>query len=420
MPRKVGSKNKTKNINKNVNTAKNKNVININVNSNQSTKRGRGRPKNNNTNTTKPGDNPPNSSSGYNARPQQMPPPIIPIIAPAQDASMTLLSQFLTSKMLNDSNRTINLPETTQLNYSRSSVEPSHTFNSRESIIPKIPDTPHTKQQDIVNEIKPYIQAKRPSKTSSMDLLPKYVKNSKDELRLNKFDIIASKYDKEDTDYYDYEPEEKQKPMSEINPKKIENEVKPQQQSTSDFLKMNFTPPKRDIVQMLTPQKEPTSTAITPYKEKQSTLDFLMGGTPQKPKPTKEDIKKARIIELQKKKQMSTKETFELNDLKSHFTSQPNSNKDIAGSMITKAIKSKIARKDFKDAKDTYDPAKHQDKIRDKRKEFTRIITTQSTTHQAKEEAQKRLNKTEHLFKRKSNAGRPPSNPYTGLKQTEI
>ena len=149
-----------------------------------------------------------------------MPPPIIPIIAPAQDASMTLLSQFLTSKMLNDSNRTINLPETTQLNYSRSSVEPSHTFNSRESIIPKIPDTPHTKQQDIVNEIKPYIQAKRPSKTSSMDLLPKYVKNSKDELRLNKFDIIASKYDKEDTDYYDYEPEEKQKPMSEINPKK--------------------------------------------------------------------------------------------------------------------------------------------------------------------------------------------------------
>ena len=69
---------------------------------------------------------------------------------------------------------------------------------------------------------------------------------------------------------------------------------------------------------MLTPQKEPISTAITPYKEKQSTLDFLIGGTPQKPKPTKEDIKKARIIELQKKKQMSTKETFELNDLKSH------------------------------------------------------------------------------------------------------
>jgi hypothetical protein len=27
------------------------------------------------------------------------------------------------------------------------------------------------------------------------------------------------------------------------------------QQSTTDFLKMDFTPPKKDIVQMLTPQK---------------------------------------------------------------------------------------------------------------------------------------------------------------------
>ncbi len=93
MPRKVGSKNKTKNVN----TAKNKNVINVNVNSNTSTKRGRGRPKktnNNNNNTTKPGDNPPNSASGYNSWPQQMPPPVITITTPSQDASMTLLSSF--------------------------------------------------------------------------------------------------------------------------------------------------------------------------------------------------------------------------------------------------------------------------------------------------------------------------------------
>ena len=81
----------------------------------------------------------------------------MPIITPSQDGSMNLLSQFLTSKMLNDSNRTMNLPETTQLNYSRSSVEPSHTFNSRESIIPRLPDTPQPKHQDIVNEIKPSI-----------------------------------------------------------------------------------------------------------------------------------------------------------------------------------------------------------------------------------------------------------------------
>jgi hypothetical protein len=153
-----------------------------------------------------------------------------------------------------------------------------------------------------------------------------------------------------------------------MKPEKIENEVKPQQQSTTDFLKMDFTQPKKDIVQMLTPQKEITSTAITPYREKKSFLDFVMGGTPHKKEPTKEDIKKGRLLELQKKKQLNTKESFELNDLKSHFTAQPNPNSHVAGSMITKAIKSKIARKEFKNAKDTYDPAIHQEKIRDKEK----------------------------------------------------
>ncbi len=88
--------------------------------------------------------------------------------------------------------------------------------------------------------------------------------------------------------------------------------------------------------------------------------------------------------------------------------------------MITKAIKIKIARKDFKNAKDTYDPAHHQEKVRDKRKEYTRIITTQDTTQQAKNIAKKKLNKTDYIFIRKSNAGRPPTNPYSGLKQTEI
>jgi hypothetical protein len=56
----------------------------------------------------------------------------------------------------------------------------------------------------------------------------------------------------------------------------------PQPQSTTDFLNMTFTPPKRDIVEMMTPSKERQSTAITPYKGPQSTLDFLLGGTPQK------------------------------------------------------------------------------------------------------------------------------------------
>jgi hypothetical protein len=155
----------TKNKNKNVNTAK-KNVININVNSNTSTtKRGKGRPRKTDTKKNNPNDLPPNTSSGYNSRPQYAPPPI-PIITPAQDGSISMLSQFLTSKILNDSNRTINLPETTNLNYTKESVEPSRTFNSRESIIPRLPDTPPPKHNEIVNEIQPVVpdtDTQRPS-----------------------------------------------------------------------------------------------------------------------------------------------------------------------------------------------------------------------------------------------------------------
>jgi hypothetical protein len=101
---------------------------------------------------------------------------------------------------------------------------------------------------------------------------------------------------------------------------------------------------------MLTPQKDKTSTAITPYKEKQSTLDFLMGGTPKK--PTQEDIKKGKILDLQKKKKLNAKELFELNDLKSHFTAQPNPNKDIARSIIGESIKRKAASEKVKNIKE--------------------------------------------------------------------
>ncbi len=38
------------------------------------------------------------------------------------------------------------------------------------------------------------------------------------------------------------------------------------------------------------------------------------------------------------------------------------------------------------------------------------MITTQTTSKQAKQDAQKQLKKTNYVFKRKSNAGRPPKN----------
>ncbi len=75
--------------------------------------------------------------------------------------------------------------------------------------------------------------------------------------------------------------------------------VNKKQQSTAEFLNMTLTPPKRDIVEMMTPSKEGKSTAITPYKGQQSTLDFLIEGTPQKtPQQLKVEKQIARIKEL--------------------------------------------------------------------------------------------------------------------------
>jgi len=114
---------------------------------------------------------------------------------------------------------------------------------------------------------------------------------------------------------------------------------------------MSFTPPKKDIVEMMTPQKEKESTALTPYKGQQSTLDFLIGGTPQKtPQQLKTEKKIARIKEL--KHSPKVKDIFEYNDLKSEMTSQPNPNKTIAGSIIGAAIKRKSASQIVKNIKE--------------------------------------------------------------------
>ena len=194
--------------------------------------------------------------------------------------------------------------------------------------------------------------------------------------------------------------------------------MKPKQQSTTDFLNMSFTPPKKDIVQMLTPSKERQTTAITPYKGQQSTLDFLIGGTPQKTsQQLKVEKQIARIKEI--KRSPKIKDIFEYNDLKTEITNQPNPNKEIASGILSSAIKSRKARKDFKEAQETYDPTIHQEKIRDKRKEFARIITTKTTSKQAKDEAQKKLKKTNFLFKIKSNAGRPPLKPSSEQKKSK-
>jgi hypothetical protein len=86
--------------------------------------------------------------------------------------------------------------------------------------------------------------------------------------------------------------------LSEIE-KQVKKKKASQAQSTTDFLNMTFTPPTKDIVEMLTPQKERKSTALTPYKGPQSTLDFLIGGTPQKtPQQLKVEKQKNRLKEI--------------------------------------------------------------------------------------------------------------------------
>jgi hypothetical protein len=65
-------------------------------------------------------------------------------------------------------------------------------------------------------------------------------------------------------------------------------------------------------------------------------------------------------------------------------------------------------RNEFKEAQDKFEPSKYQEKIRDKRKEFTRLMTTGTVSQAQKDIAKKKFEKTQHVFERKSNAGRRP------------
>ena len=124
MGRKIGSKNK------NTNTAKNKNIININVNTSK-TKKGRGRPRKQNSDTTQ------FRQSGGGG---MMAPPQVIISQPTPQQDNSLLNSFITSKFLSESmnqNRT----NMTNIEQPTNREQPSY-FNARESIIPKLPETP--------------------------------------------------------------------------------------------------------------------------------------------------------------------------------------------------------------------------------------------------------------------------------------
>jgi hypothetical protein len=148
MGRKLGSKNK------NINTAKNKNVININVNSSTSRK-GRGQPRKQSNDTTQ--------TRQYGSGGCMAPPQVI-ISQPTQQDN-SLLSSFIMSRMLNESNMLNSRTSMPSMVEPPTGRELPSYFSSRESIIPKLSETPIKepviKPADITPSIK--IKTKEPT-----------------------------------------------------------------------------------------------------------------------------------------------------------------------------------------------------------------------------------------------------------------
>ena len=153
---------------------------------------------------------------------------------------------------------------------------------------------------------------------------------------------------------------------------------------------MTFTPTKRNIVQMLTPSKEPMSTEITPYRENKSMLDFVMGGTPQK---TKQQLKQERDVNKLKelKHSKKPKHVFEYNDIKTELTGQPNPNKDIAKSILGEAIKRKAASEKVKKIKTEVAATKIQSLARGVKTRQNLLIEESVKKEKQREDATNRL-----------------------------
>ena len=114
---------------------------------------------------------------------------------------------------------------------------------------------------------------------------------------------------------------------------------------------MSFSPPKRDIVEMMTPSKDTTSTAITPYIENKSFLDFIIGGSAHKREQQLKTDKKVKRLKELKHNITKPKQLFEYNDLKTEVTGQPNPNPEIASGIIQRIAKSKLAQNELVDKK---------------------------------------------------------------------
>ena len=169
-----------------------------------------------------------------------MAPPQVIITQPPADNSNnnSLLSSFITSKMLNE---TMNLNRSNMTNVEPSRIEQPSYFNARESIIPRLPDTP------IKQEVKPPTKTGPPIPPPP----PPPIMGNKKELpkELNLTGLSGR-----DAMLAELKFAQSDEGKAEKARKKAEKESKKEaQQSTAEFSNMSFTPPKRDIVEMMTP-----------------------------------------------------------------------------------------------------------------------------------------------------------------------
>ena len=421
MPRTKGSKNK------NTNTAKNKNIININVNTSK-TKKGRGRPRKQNNDTTQ------FRQSGGGG---MMAPPQVIISQPTPQQDNSLLNSFITSKFLSESmnqNRT----NMTNIEQPTNREQPSY-FNARESIIPKLPETPISKTVIRPADITPstIIKTKEPQpvpEPPKIDIKPTEVapptRDSKLFQKLKDTASTVANAASSELGTSIIEHALNGVDQTHIASTLIGSVLRGHRGRKNHALKKQYPELVNERLEDVK-RMEPLNTLTYQPVEKDEKTQYLQllekRREKDKTKLEKELSKNAISQDLQntqtpiQKKAATTLQTairqkIAKNKVADKYIEKQNK----ARSILTDAIKSKIARKDFKEAQNIYNPEVHQENIREKRKEFARIITTKATSKQAKEDAQKSFKKTNYVFKRKSNAGRPPKNKYLNVNELEV
>jgi hypothetical protein len=231
------------------------------------------------------------------------------------------------------------------------SYEPSRreTLNFRESMIPKVEDTPvktNVKPPPPPPTGPPPPPPPPPPKVKANDVKPS-TNTEFNSGGLSGQDAINAELKYRLSEAGKAEIARK-KAEKEAN--KAEKEANKEGKSMLDSMGMTFPSPFTPT--KTTPSK---STAVIVRPQQQSMFDFVLGGgTPSKQhtKPTEEDVKKGakikRVKELNSKPDKTTKETLQYNDLRQELAGTPNENPVIASNAIKNAFKGKLARNEMK------------------------------------------------------------------------